>query len=166
MSFIIRQGDEKDVSGIMKLVRELALFERAPEAVVNTEKMLLTDGFGKHSLYKVVVAEAVDTNDVIGMALYYTAYSTWKGKMFFLDDLVVTESYRNFGIGRKLINEFLKAAKYEEVNEIRWQVLNWNTPAIEFYKSLNVNFEPEWITVKMNKEQIEKYLATVGSSSK
>ncbi len=158
MSFIIRHGDEKDIPGIMKLVRELALFERAPEAVINTEKMLLADGFGKHSLYRVFIAEAADTNEVIGMALYYIAYSTWKGKMLFLDDLVVTESHRQFGIGRKLINEFLKVAKEEHVNEIRWQVLNWNTPAIEFYKSLNVTFEPDWITVKMNKDQISAYL--------
>ena len=75
MSFIIRHGDEKDVPGMMKLVRELALFERAPEQVVNTEKKLLEDGFGKHPIYKVIIAEAADTNDVIGMALYYTAYS-------------------------------------------------------------------------------------------
>ena len=154
MSFIIRHGDKKDVPGIMKLVRELAEFERAPEAVVNTEEMLLHDGFGKNPLYKVIIAEAYDTNEVIGMALYYTAYSTWKGKMLFLDDLVVTESYRRYGIGRKLINEFLLDAKEQGVNQIRWQVLNWNTPAIEFYNSLGVEMDAEWITVKMSKEQI------------
>ena len=111
MRFIIRHGDEKDVPGMMKLVRELALFERAPEAVVNTEKMLREDGFGKHSIYNVFVCEDVNTNEIIGMALYYTAYSTWKGKMLFLDDLVVTETHRRYGIGRKLIDEFLKEAK-------------------------------------------------------
>lgn len=161
MSFIIRHGDEKDVPGIMKLVRELALFERAPEEVVNTEKILLQDGFGKHPIYKVIVAEAADDNEIIGMALYYTAYSTWKGKMLFLDDLVVTESHRRFGIGRKLINEFLRDAKEQGVNQIRWQVLEWNTPAIEFYKSLGVEMDAEWITVKMNKEQIEKYVGSL-----
>ena len=162
MSFIIRKGDEKDVPGIMKLVRELAEFERAPEQVVNSEKILLQDGFGKESVYKVFIAEAADTNEVIGMALYYTAYSTWKGKMLFLDDLVVTESYRKFGIGRKLMNEFLKAAKEEGVNQIRWQVLDWNKPAIEFYKTLNADFDAEWITVKMSKEQISNYVASIG----
>lgn len=162
MSFIIRKGDEKDVPGIMKLVRELAEFERAPEQVVNSEKILLQDGFGKESVYKVFIAEAADTNEVIGMALYYTAYSTWKGKILFLDDLVVTESYRKFGIGRKLMNEFLKAAKEEGVNQIRWQVLDWNKPAIEFYKTLNADFDAEWITVKMSKEQISNYVASIG----
>ena len=161
MSFIIRHGDEKDVPGMMKLVRELALFERAPEQVVNTEKALREDGFGKHPIYKVIVAEAVDTNDIIGMALYYTAYSTWKGKMLFLDDLVVTESYRRFGIGRKLINEFLRDAKEQGVNQIRWQVLDWNTPAIEFYKSLGVEMDAEWITVKMSKAQIATYVESI-----
>jgi GNAT superfamily N-acetyltransferase len=161
MSFIIRHGDEKDVPGMMKLVRELALFERAPEEVVNTEKKLLEDGFGKHPLYKVIIAEAVDTNDVIGMALYYTAYSTWKGKMLFLDDLVVTESYRRYGIGRKLINEFLRDAKEQGVNQVRWQVLDWNEPAIAFYKSLGVDMDAEWITVKMSKGQIDKYVESI-----
>ena len=161
MSFIIRKGDEKDVPGIMKLVRELAEFERAPEQVVNSEKILLQDGFGKESVYKVFIAEAADTNEVIGMALYYTAYSTWKGKMLFLDDLVVTESYRKFGIGRKLMNEFLKAAKEEGVNQIRWQVLDWNKPAIEFYKTLGADFDAEWITVKMSREQISNYIASI-----
>ncbi|MFN8322361.1 MAG: GNAT family N-acetyltransferase [Chitinophagales bacterium] len=161
MSFIIRHGDEKDIPGIMKLVRELALFERAPESVVNTEAMLLEDGFGKHSIYKVFIAEDAGSNEIIGMALYYTAYSTWKGKLLFLDDLVVTESYRRYGIGRKLINEFLREAKEREVNQVRWQVLNWNTPAIEFYKSLGAELDPEWITCKMNKDEILNYVNSI-----
>lgn len=161
MSFLIRRGDERDVPGIMKLVQELALFERAPEAVVNTEKMLHEDGFGKNSIYKVFVAEAADTNEVIGMALFYTAYSTWKGKMLFLDDLVVTESYRRYGIGRKLMNEFLKEARETGVNQIRWQVLNWNTPAIQFYKSLGAELDEEWITCKMTKQEIANYLSSI-----
>lgn len=159
MSFNIRQGNEKDVPGMMKLVRELALFERAPEQVVNTEKMLLEDGFGKHSIYKVLVAEEVGTSQIIGMALYYTAYSTWKGKMLFLDDLIVTENWRRYGIGRQLINRFLAVAKELGVNQVRWQVLDWNTPAIDFYKSLGAEMDVEWITVKMSKQQIESYSA-------
>ena len=122
--------------------------------------MLHEDGFGKHSIYKVFIAEDATSNEVIGMALYYTAYSTWKGKMLFLDDLVVTEKYRRYGIGRKLINEFLSEAKLLAVNQVRWQVLNWNTPAIEFYKSLGAELDPEWITCKMSKEEIEKYIST------
>jgi ribosomal protein S18 acetylase RimI-like enzyme len=166
MSFIIRRGDKADVPGMFRLVKELALFERAPEAVVNTEKMLLEDGFGEHSIYRVFVAEAYDTNEIIGMALYYTAYSTWKGKILFLDDLVVTESSRRYGIGRKLMNEVLKDALESKVTQIRWQVLEWNTPAIEFYKSLGAEFDREWITCKMSNGEIGTYLESQSAASK
>ena len=164
MSFVIRKGDKNDIPGMFRLVKELAEFERAPEAVVNTEKMLLEDGFGKNSIYKVFVAEEVATGDIIGMALYYTAYSTWKGKMFYLDDLVVTEPFRKYGIGRKLMNEVLKDAHEKEVNMIKWQVLEWNTPAINFYKSMNVEFDAEWIDCKMTRQQITDYLKTLAHS--
>lgn len=143
---------------MFRLVKELAEFERAPEAVVNTEEMLLEDGFGEKSIYRVFVAEEAETNEIIGMALYYTAYSTWKGRMLFLDDLVVTEQYRRFGIGRKLIGAFLKEAEELGVNQVRWQVLDWNTPAIEFYKSLGAELDSEWITCKMSKQEIADYL--------
>ena len=160
MSFIIRKGTEADVSGMMRLVKELALYERAPEAVVNTEAMLLEDGFGKKSIYRVFVAEDAGTNDIVGMALYYTAYSTWKGKIFFLDDLVVTERYRKFGIGKKLLDEVLKEANAMGVEQIRWQVLDWNEPAIAFYKKIGAELDPEWITCKMSKTEIAAYLAS------
>ena len=161
MSFLIRHGDEKDVPGMFKLVKELAEFERAPEAVVNTEHILLEDGFGKHSIYKVFIAEEVATGDVIGMALYYTAYSTWKGRIIYLDDLVVTERFRKFGIGKRLLNEVLKEAEQRGVNQIRWQVLEWNEPAIKMYEKVGVTFDPEWIDCKMSKEQISSYVASL-----
>lgn len=160
MSFIIRKGDQNDVPGIFRLIKELAEFERAPEAVVNTEKMLLEDGFGPHSIYRVFVAEDAATNEIIGIALYYTAYSTWKGRILYLDDLVVTETHRRFGIGRKLLNEVLKQAQHDKVNQIRWQVLDWNEPAIAFYKSVGVEFDGEWINCKMDQTQIANYLHT------
>ncbi len=160
MSFIIRKGDQNDVPGIFRLIKELAEFERAPEAVVNTEKMLLEDGFGPHSIYHVFVAEDAATNEIIGLALYYTAYSTWKGRILYLDDLVVTETHRRFGIGRKLLNEVLKQAQHDKVNQIRWQVLDWNQPAIAFYKTVGVEFDPEWINCKMDQSQIAAYLHT------
>lgn len=165
MSFIIRKGNREDVKSMFRLVKELAEFERVPEAVVNTEEMMLQDGFGENAIYRVFVAEEADTNDIIGMALYYTAYSTWKGKVLFLDDLVVTEKYRRFGIGRKLINAFLTDAKELGVNQIRWQVLDWNTPAIEFYKSLGAELDAEWITCKMSKQEIADYLQKANATS-
>ncbi|HWB63215.1 MAG TPA: GNAT family N-acetyltransferase [Chitinophagales bacterium] len=160
MSFVFRKGDEKDVSGIFRLVKELAEFERAPEAVVNTEKMLLEDGFGKNSIYQVFVAEEVATGDIIGMALYYTAYSTWKGKLIYLDDLVVTEKFRRYGIGKKLIDMVLQTAYDDGVNQIRWQVLEWNTPAIEFYKKIGAELDPEWINCRMSKQEIAAYVTS------
>lgn len=159
MNFILRKAEAGDVPGMFRLVKELAEFERAPNEVINSEEILLRDGFGENSVYRAFVAVEEIKNEIVGMALYYTAYSTWKGKLLFLDDLVVTERYRRFGIGRKLINEFLKAAKEEGVNQIRWQVLDWNTPAIEFYKTLGVEMDEEWITVKMSKEQVQQYVS-------
>jgi GNAT superfamily N-acetyltransferase len=161
VSFIIRKGTKEDVPQMFRLVKELAEFERAPEAVVNTEEQMLLDGFGKDSIYRVIVAEDAVTNEIIGMALYYTAYSTWKGKMLFLDDLVVTEKYRRYGIGRKLMNAFLNDAKEMNVNQVRWQVLDWNTPAIRFYESLGAELDREWITCKMSRAEISEYLKSV-----
>ena len=158
MSFIIRHGDEKDIPGMFRLVKELAEFERAPDAVINTEKILKEDGFGKHSIYKVFIAEEAATGDVVGMALYYTAYSTWKGRIFYLDDLIVTQAFRKFGIGQKLLNEVLKAAAEAGVNQIRWQVLDWNEPAINFYKKMGAELDATWIDCKMSKEQIQNYI--------
>ena len=161
MSFIIRHGDEKDIPGMFKLVKELSEFERAPDAVVNTEQMLREDGFGKHSIYKVFIAEEVATGDVIGMALYYTAYSTWKGKILYLDDLIVTGQFRKFGIGKRLLNEVIKEAELRGVNQMRWQVLEWNEPAIKMYEKLGVTFDAEWIDCKMSKEQIVNYVTSL-----
>ena len=158
MSFIIRHGDEKDVAGMFRLVKELAEFEKAPEAVVNTEARLREDGFGKNPIYKVFIAEEVATGDVVGMALYYTAFSTWKGRIFYLDDLIVTEAFRRYGIGEKLLNEVLKAAAEAGVNQIRWQVLDWNKPAITFYEKVGVEFDAGWIDCKMTKEKIQHYV--------
>ncbi len=141
---------------MFRLVKELAEFERAPEAVVNTEQMLLEDGFGADAIYKAFVADA--DGAIVGMALYYTAYSTWKGKIFFLDDIVVTEQFRGFGVGKKLIDNVLNEAHRAGANQIRWQVLEWNTPAIEFYKKVGMELDPEWINCRMSKEEISNYV--------
>lgn len=155
MEITIRKAVKEDVPAILRLIKELAEFERAPEAVINTEQMLLEDGFGAKAIYKAFVAEAENT--VVGIALYYTAYSTWKGRIFFLDDIVVTEQYRRHGVGKKLIDNVLKDAHETGANQIRWQVLEWNTPAIEFYKNIGMELDPEWINCRMSKENIEAY---------
>jgi len=161
MSYTIRKGTEKDVPGMYRLIKELATFERAPNAVINTEENLLKDGFGPNPSFFVLIAEEDGTKEVIGMALYHHAYSTWKGRIFYLDDLIVTETKRKGGIGRKLLDEVLVHGKNEGVSQIRWHVLDWNTPAIDFYKKMGVEMDEDWITCKMSKEAVTEYLDSI-----
>lgn len=161
MSFVIRNGNPEDVPGMFRLIKDLAVFERAPEAVINTEEKLRIDGFGVNPYYRVFVAEDLKSKEIIGMALYYVAYSTWKGRIFYLDDLIVVESRRREGIGRKLLNALLQEARAENISQVRWHVLNWNKPAIDFYKKIGAEFDPEWVTCKMSREQVEEYLKTI-----
>jgi hypothetical protein len=109
MEIVIRKAEPKDVPAIMGLVRELALFEKAPEEVVNTEEKMLKDGFGAHPAFQAFVAEDSSTATVVGICLYYTAYSTWKGKYYFLDDIVVTENYRQYRHRTKINECFFKS---------------------------------------------------------
>lgn len=148
MEILVRKAESADVKDILLLIKELALFEKAPEAVINTEEQLLEDGFGAHPEFQALVAVNSETKETVGMALFYNAYSTWKGKYLFLDDLVVSEKYRRNGVGEQLIQAFLKEAKKQEVHFVKWQVLHWNSPAIEFYKKLGVEFDEEWIDCK------------------
>jgi len=149
MKILVRKAESKDVAAMLGLIKELALFEKAPEAVWNTEELLLKDGFGEQPAFQALVAVALETNSIVGMALYYTAYSTWKGKYLYLDDLIITEPFRRNKIGKQLMNTFLEEAKTSGVNLVKWQVLNWNEPAIEFYKKLGVEFDNEWIDCKL-----------------
>jgi GNAT superfamily N-acetyltransferase len=155
MEAIVRKAQPDDVPAMLRLIKELAVYERAPHSVINTEERMLEDGFGKQAIYKALVAEKSCT--IVGLALYYLAYSTWKGKIFYLDDLIVTEKERRKGIGKMLIEAVLNEAKQSSVNQIRWQVLEWNTPAIEFYKKMGVDFDSQWINCSMSKEAIHLY---------
>lgn len=159
----IRKATPHDVPAMLQLIKELAAYEREPKAVINSEAMMLADGFGANAIYKALVAEK--NEKIIGLALYYTAYSTWKGKILYLDDIVVTENERRNGVGRKLIDTLLMEAKQEGFNQIRWQVLEWNTPAIEFYKKIGVEFDSQWINCRMNKEAIDHYINKLSISN-
>lgn len=159
MDINIRRAKAEDVPFILQLIKELAAYEHEPDAVINTEMMMREDGFGTHSIYRAFVAEI--NNEIIGMALYYTAYSTWNGKIIYLDDIVVTERKRRLGVGNKLIQAVLKEASIQKVNQIRWQVLDWNKPAIEFYKKIGVEFDAAWINCKMNRAAIENYISNL-----
>ncbi len=140
MSIRIRLAEEKDFPAVLSLIKELALFEKSPESVTNTvEKMKEEQTF-----FRALVAETF-RGEIVGFALFYPVYYTWVGKSLYLDDLYVKEKYRGQGIGRRLLEEVLKAGKQMGAKRIRWQVLNWNKPAIEFYRKLGAQLDDEWI---------------------
>ena len=155
MEIIIRKGLQADLLSALALIKELATFEKAPDEVIVTIEEMEIDGFGENSVFKFFVAE-VD-NKIVGISLYYIKYSTWKGKCVFLEDIIVTEQFRQFGIGKKLFDEVVKVSKELNVQRLEWQVLNWNEPAIKFYKKVNSVFDSEWINCKLTREQIQSY---------
>ena len=148
MKITVRNAKKKDLSKIFLLINELATFEKAPREVKITIKELERDGFGKKKIFNCFVAES-PKNIIVGMALYYIKYSTWKGKCIYLDDIIVAESFRRQGIGKKLFGEVIKVAKKMKVRKLEWQVLNWNKPAILFYKKYSTVFDNEWINCKL-----------------
>lgn len=155
MEILIRKGLKTDLPQVLNLVKELAAYEKAPDEVAVTIGEMEQDGFGENQIYKFFVAEA--ENKIIGISLYYVKYSTWKGKCVFLEDIIVTESFRKHGIGKKLFDEVVKVAKEMKVRRLEWQVLEWNEPAIKFYEKLNSNFDGEWVNCKLVEEQIREY---------
>lgn len=154
MNLEIRIGTEKDLPSALRLIKELAIFENAPNDVEVTETEMMNWGFGKNKLFDFFVLEK--DNVIIGLALYYYKYSTWKGKCLFLEDIIVTESQRKNGYGKLLFQEVVKVAKSEKVRRMEWQVLDWNEAAIQFYKKYNSNFDGEWINCKLNFEQLQE----------
>ncbi len=155
MNLKIRKGTESDLPSLLRLVNELATFEKAPDAVTTTLEEIKRDGFGDRPVFGFHVAELDGT--IAGMALYFVKYSTWKGKGLYLDDLIVTEKHRSKGIGKKLFDAFMMEAKAIGAKQVHWQVLDWNTPAVDFYKKLGASIEAEWWDCKMTEEQIKKY---------
>lgn len=155
MDFSIRKGTQKDIPDLLRLIRELAMYEKAPDEVVVREEDLRKDGFGENPVFQFFVAET--EGKIIGISLFYIKYSTWKGKCIFLEDIIVNEPYRKYGIGRKLFDEVVKVAKEMKVKRLEWQVLEWNTPAIKFYEKINANFDKEWINCKLTESEIQNY---------
>jgi len=148
VSFSIRPSTPHDVAAMMQLIEELALFEKAPNEVVATADTLLTCGFGEHPLFVAWVAEY--NNEIVGLALCYIRYSTWKGPVLYLEDLIVTESHRGQGIGKSLFETCIEYAKSQKYRKMVWQVLDWNTPAIEFYKGYGADLDPEWLNASLD----------------
>jgi GNAT superfamily N-acetyltransferase len=138
----IRDAKREDCAALLDLVRELAIYEKAPDEVTVTLAHFEETGFGPQPVWKSFVAEEGDR--IIGFALYYVRYSTWKGSRMYLEDLLVTESYRGRGIGRLLFDRLIEEGKEKKFHGMTWQVLEWNEPGINFYKKYNAKFDPEW----------------------
>ncbi len=155
LTVTIRKGTQQDLAAVHALVVELAVYEKAPNEVTNTLEDMQRDGFGGQPIFEFYVADAAEEG-IVGIALYYTAYSTWKGKMLFLEDIVVTERVRRQGIGRLLFNAVVKAAQAGNYKRMKWQVLNWNEPAINFYRSIGANLDGEWINCNLTQEQLQQ----------
>lgn len=153
MNYTIRKAVKGDVPAILTLVKELAAYEKAPDAVEVTLEEMEADGFGPNAIYSAFVAE--NEGEIMGMALYYTKYSTWKGKAIYLDDIIVNEKYRRYGIGGKLFEEVVKVCKEMGVRKIDWQVLHWNEPAINFYEKYNTVFDNEWINCTLYENELK-----------
>ena len=147
MDFNIRKATKNDLSEVFNLIKELALYENAPEEVNITLEKLEKDGFGDHPLYWIILAE--NKEEVIGMAFYYIRYSTWKGKCLYLEDLVVKQEYRQRKIGKALFEATIKTAQEIDARQMNWQVLDWNEPAINFYKKFDAELDDEWINGKI-----------------
>lgn len=148
MSIIIRDGVREDVPIMFELIKELALYEKAPEQVTNTIERMYLDGFGENPIFGSIISE-VD-GQIVGMALYYYRYSTWKGKRLYLEDLIVLEVMRGRGLGEKLLNATIEKARESDCTGLMWQVLDWNEPAINFYKKFGARFEAEWLNVHID----------------
>jgi GNAT superfamily N-acetyltransferase len=155
-TMIIRKGIPADMPSVLELIQELATFEKEPDAVVITVDDLIRDGFAEKPLFHTFVAE-VDQK-IIGIALYYYRYSTWKGKTIHLEDLIVKEDKRGTGAGFALYSEIIAQGKRDNVRRIEWNVLDWNTPAIEFYKKSGAKILADWDVVQMDESGINEFL--------
>ena len=155
-SFQLRRGREADLPQVLALIQELATYERAPDAVTNTLEAMRRDGFGPAPVFNFFVLEGV-RGTLTGLALYYTAYSTWKGRMLYLEDLVVTEAARRGGFGRLLFEAVVAEARATGAQRLKWQVLDWNEPAITFYQKLGANLESEWLNGNLTAEQLAAF---------
>ena len=142
----IRIAKQSDVAAIFALIQELALYEKAPEQVTNTVENLRIDLFDKQ-LCGAIVAEI--NEEIVGFALYYTSYSTWKGACLYIEDFYVKEEFRKLGIGQQLFDEIVLIAKARNVKRMDWQVLEWNEPAIRFYEKQQALLDPEWLNGRM-----------------
>ena len=149
MNITIRKAVKEDCRRMLELIKELAVYEKEPTAVTVSFDHFVESGFGENPVWWAFVAD-IDGR-VEGFALYYIRYSTWKGQRMYLEDLLVTEKLRGLGVGKLLFDQLFEEAKEKKFNGIAWQVLDWNEPAINFYKKLgNVSFDNEWVNCSVD----------------
>ena len=157
MKFTIRKAQIEDMEEVFNLIKQLAIFENEPDAVIVTVEDLKKDGFGKDPAFFCFVAE-VNTK-IEGIALGFNRYSTWKGKILHLEDLIVNQSMRGAGLGTALLDEVIKYGHDLGVRRINWEVLDWNKPAIDFYKQKGANIMDDWRVVHLTHEGIKNYIS-------
>lgn len=155
MNLNIRIAKADDCPRILELIHELAVYEKAPEEVTVDINHFIDAGFGENPVWKAFVAE-VDT-EIVGFALFYTRYSTWKGCRLYLEDFIVTEEMRGKGIGKVLFEKVIEEAKSEKYTGMVWQVLDWNEPAINFYNKYAAHLESGWLNAALSKEQVKAF---------
>ena len=152
---VLRDATRDDVPAIRGLIRDLAEYEKEPQSAVVTEGDLLRDGFGERPLFRVVMAEW--EGEVVGFAFYYFNYSTWQGRPgLYLEDLFVRPSHRGHGIGKALLVHLAGIALRENCGRFVWQVLDWNTPSIDFYRSLGAKVMTEWLTMRVEGQALQR----------
>jgi len=156
MGLIIRVGEKRDMGSVLKLINELAVFEREPNAVKIKVQDLIENGFKDNPSFDTFVAEYA--GEIVGMALFYNRFSTWKGPSIHLEDLIVTEKFRGKGIGKSLYDKVLEFAWLKGIQRVEWVVLDWNKPAIQFYKNTGALILEDWNICQINYESIAKYL--------
>ena len=153
---LIRKAKANDMVSVLDLIKELAEFEREPKSVILNVSDLINDGFCNNPKFRCIVAEI--KNEVVGMALFYDRYSTWKGRTLHLEDLIVKKAFRGKGVGKKLYKKFIKIAKEEDVMRAEWVALDWNVNAIKFYKNSGAKVLSDWKTIQIDKKSINNYL--------
>ncbi|MFD2822346.1 GNAT family N-acetyltransferase [Lacinutrix iliipiscaria] len=159
MNFLIREATKNDAGQILDLIKELADFEKEPHEVEVTVNDLQKDGFNTQPAFKCFVAE--NENDIVGMALVYNRYSTWKGKILHLEDLIVSEKFRGQGLGTLLLNQVVKYGHALGVKRINWEVIDWNEPAIAFYEKKGAKVLRDWDVVQLSEQGIKDYLSKI-----
>jgi ribosomal protein S18 acetylase RimI-like enzyme len=149
----IRAAVKEDAEAMMSLIKELALFEKAPEAVTVTMEHFVESGFGSKpvwwALVAVIPASEGKVEQIVGFALYYIRYSTWKGQRMYLEDIIVNDAWRGKGIGSRLMDELIAEARQQKFSGMMWQVLDWNEPAINFYRKYKASFDGSWINTSL-----------------